>query len=100
MYKRFDEDLKWVEKCDDVRAWGDDVYCFMPGANNFEAVLLRNSDVVDVPVKFTIGDFWGDVLRPNADLCSLVDGSVVCTGIEWRGDGVKFYQDNVVIVEY
>ena len=24
-YKRLDANLKWIEKCDDVRAWGKDV---------------------------------------------------------------------------
>ncbi len=27
VYKRLEENLKWIEKCDDVRALGDDVYC-------------------------------------------------------------------------
>ena len=26
-YKRLGNELKWIEKCDDVRAWGTDVYC-------------------------------------------------------------------------
>ena len=97
-YKRLDKDLEWIRKCDDVRAWGDDVYCFMPGKSTFEAVLLRNGvDTIDVPVKFTIGDFWGDVLRPNANLCSLTDGRVVCSGVIWRG-GLTFYENDEVVV--
>ena len=98
-YKRLDGDLKWIKKCDDVRAWGDDVYCFMSGERAFEAVLLRNGkDTVDVPIKFTIGDFWGDVLRPNAHLCNLIGDKVVCSGIEWRG-GLFFYKEEKVIVD-
>lgn len=99
-YKRLEGELKWIKKCNDIRAWGNDVYCFMSGERAYEAVLLRNGDSVDVPLKFTVGNFWGDVLQPNADLCSLVDGEVICTGIEWRGDGLKFYQENVIVVEY
>ena len=69
-FKRMEKSLEWIKECDDVRAWDKDVYCFMPGERTFEAVLLRNGkDTVDVPIKFTIGDFWGDVLRPNANLC-------------------------------
>lgn len=99
-FKRLDENLKWIQRCDDVRAWGDDVYCFMPGEHPFEAVLLRNGiDTIDVPIKFTVGDFWGDVLRPNANLCSLIDGKVVCSGAEWRG-GLSFYQNSEIVVEY
>lgn len=97
-YKRVNENLEWIKECDDVRAWGDDVYCFMSGERAFEAVLLQNEhDTIEVPIKFTIGDFWGDVLRPNANLCNLIDSKVVCSGAEWRG-GLLFYQNNVISV--
>ena len=99
-YKRLDKNLEWIKVCDDVRAWDDDVYCFMPGEHAFEAVLLRNRiDTIDVPVKFTVGDFWGNVLHPNADLCNLVDGVVICSGAIWRG-GLSFYQNSEIVVEY
>ena len=26
-FKRLDDELKWIEKCDDVLAWNEDVYC-------------------------------------------------------------------------
>lgn len=98
-YKRLDDSLKWIQKCDDVRAFGENVYCFMPGSQPFEAVLLRNAkDSVDVPLKFTVGDFWGDVLRPNADLCTFVDDEVLCFGIVWRG-GLTFYKDDEMVVD-
>lgn len=99
-YRRLDANLKWIEKCDDVRAWGKDVYCFRPGERAFEAVLLRNEkDTVDVPVKFTVGDFWGSILQPNANLCNLINGQVVCFGVVWRG-GLSFYQNDETVVEY
>ena len=98
-YKRLDSSLRWIQKCDDVRAWDNDVYCFMPGEHAFEAVLLRNGkDTIEVPIKFTVGDFWGNVLRPNANLCSFVDGKVVCSGSVWRG-GLTFYQNEEVVVD-
>ena len=98
-YKRLQGDLTWIKKCDDVRAWGDDVYCFMPGAHSFEAVLFRNGlDSIDIPIKFSIGKFWGNILRPNANLCSFVENEVVCSGIKWRG-GLVFYQNDEVIVD-
>ena len=99
MFKRLDERLKWIKDCDDVRVWGDDVYCFMPGEHAFEAVLLRNGkDTVEVPIKFTVGDFWGDILRPNANLCNFIDDKIFCSGAEWRG-GLEFYKDEKVIVD-
>lgn len=98
-YKRLDDELKWIEKCDDVRAWESDVYCFMPGESAFEAVLLRNGlDTIDVPIKFTVGDFWGEVLRLNANLCDFFDGMVACSGAIWRG-GLVFYEDEEIVAE-
>ena len=98
-YKRLDADLKWIEKCDDVRAWGKDVYCFMPGEHNFEAVFLRNKrDTIEVPIEFTVGTFFGDVLKPNGHLCTLTNGVVICSGIVWRG-GLTFYKDEKTVVE-
>lgn len=98
VYKRLDKDLEWIKKCDDVRVWSNDVYCFMPGVYAFEAVLLRNSvDTIDISVKFTTGDFWGNVLRPNANLCGLIEDSVVCSGAEWRG-GLSFYENDEIVV--
>ena len=76
------------------------MYCFRPGERAFEAVLLRNEkDTVDVPVKFTVGDFWGSILQPNANLCNLINGQVVCFGVVWRGD-LSFYQNDETVVEY
>ena len=98
-YKRLNDDIIWIKRCNDVRAWGDDVYCFMPGEHAFEAVLLRNRmDTIDVPVKFTVGDFWGNVLHPNANLCNLVDSGVICSGAIWRG-GLSFYQNEEIVVD-
>jgi hypothetical protein len=97
-FKRFDEELEWIKECDDVRAWEKDVYCFMPGEHAFGAKLLRNEhDSIEVPIKFTIGTFFGDVLKPNGHLCGLVKGVVVCSGIVWRG-GLTFYKDEKVVV--
>ncbi|WP_295052597.1 hypothetical protein [uncultured Fibrobacter sp.] len=98
VYKRLDKNLEWIKECDDVRAWGEDVYCFMPGEHNFEAMLLQNKhDTIEVPIKFTIGTFFGDVLKPNGHLCTLVEGVVVCSGIVWRG-GLTFIKDEKVVV--
>ena len=97
-YMRMDKDLGWIKECDDVRAWDKDVYCFMPGEQAFEGRLLRNEiDTVDVPVKFTIGDFFGDVLRPNAYLCNLVGDKVNCLDVEWRG-GLTFYKNDGIAI--
>ncbi len=41
-YKRLDENLKWIEKCDDVRAWDDDVYCLELDKETYDAKLFIN----------------------------------------------------------
>ena len=98
-YKRLDENLEWIKECDDVRAWDNDVYCFMSGEHNFEAMLLRNKrDVIEAPIKFTIGTFFGNVLKLNGHLCTLANGEVVCSGIIWRG-GLTFIKDEKVVVD-
>lgn len=97
-FKRLDGDLMWIKKCDDVRTWGEDVYCFMPGEHAFEGKLLRNeNDTIEIPVKFTIGKFFGDILRPNAYLCNLIDDKVACLDVEWRG-GLTFYRGDETVV--
>ena len=98
-YKRLDKNLEWIKECDDVRTWNKDVYCFMPGEHSFEAVLLRNKrDTIEIPIEFTVGTFFGNVLKPNGHLCALTNGEVVCSGIVWRG-GLTFLKDEKVVVE-
>ena len=40
-YKRVDKDLEWIKRCDDVRAWGGDVYCMMLNNENKISVILK-----------------------------------------------------------
>lgn len=48
-YKRFDKDFKWIEKCDDVRAWGKDVYCLELDKETYDARFFVNEKL-----KFTM----------------------------------------------
>ena len=45
-YKRLSGDLEWIEKCDDVRAFGEDVYCLRSEKSNF-VYLLINDEIKD-----------------------------------------------------
>ena len=38
IYKRLAKDLEWIQKCDDVRAWGDDVTCLKK--HNAESIIF------------------------------------------------------------
>lgn len=44
-YKRLDEKLKWIGKCDDVRAWGEDVYCLKLDKETYDAELFINDNL-------------------------------------------------------
>ena len=46
-YKRLDKNLKWIENCDDVRAWGDDVYCVWKNDNQTGFYLSVNEQKKD-----------------------------------------------------
>ena len=46
-YKRLDENLKWIEKCDDVRAWGNDVYCLEKNIEGMKLSLWMDNILSD-----------------------------------------------------
>lgn len=101
VYKRFDEDLKWVEKCDDVRAWGEDVYCMILDKDDGNSVMLKNAaDTIEMPRIFAIGGFWGDMLKLSGRLCSFKNDVANCADVTWYGNEIKFYRDDGIIVEY
>ena len=60
-YKRLDENLKWLEKCDDVRAWGEDVYCLAINEEKNGFGLFFNDekkDIVFVDSVTNISSLW------------------------------------------
>lgn len=59
---------------------------------------LDKNDTIEVPIKFTLGTFFGDVLKPNGHLCGLVKGTVVCSGMVWRG-GLTFIENDKIVVD-
>ena len=59
-FKRWDEKLKWIGDCDDVRAWGDDVYCVVLDDKGENSFIFKNKKImIYAPHKFVIGGFWG-----------------------------------------
>ncbi|MBQ7078415.1 MAG: hypothetical protein IJM92_01840 [Fibrobacter sp.] len=101
IYKRLENRLKWIEGCDDVRAWGDDVYCSMSGEHSLGGVILKNeTDTLSVPLSFSKGIFWGNMVELRASLCHLGDVKVSCvdTAYTWR-EPLKFYKDDEVVVD-
>ena len=49
-YMRLDEDLEWVKKCDDVRAWGMDVVCLKRNSAESLKLLVNNKNMDSVLV--------------------------------------------------
>lgn len=47
-YKRLDESLKWIKDCDDVRAWGDDVYCVVLDDKGENSFIFKNEKKYDL----------------------------------------------------
>ena len=100
-YKRLDKDLEWIKQCNDVRAWGNDVYCVILDDENANSVVLKNEkDTIPMPIKFAIGGFWGDMLKLSGKLCSFKNDIAECGDVIWYGNEIKFYRNNEVVVEY
>lgn len=100
-YKRVNTDLKWIEKCDDVRAWGDDVYCSAPGEQPLEGHILKNNiDTLSAPLIFSRGVFWGKMIELRASICRLEAKAIICLNpdLTWR-EPLKFYQNDEVVVD-
>lgn len=99
-YKRLDEGLEWIKECDDVRAWGNEVYCVILDSEGEKSLVLKNKqDSISAPRKFAIGGFWGDMIKLNGNICSIKDDSITCSDVTWRGNELKFYKDDEVVVD-
>ena len=83
-FKRLDANLKWIEKCDDVRAWGDDVYCIMRKKNNWSVLLSVGNIVVD-SIEFDENRkyavypalFAGSMLHMGDYVCSIANDKIM-----------------------
>ena len=49
--------MKWIQKCDDVRAWGEDVYCLqtIPNAVQIGHLLVNGVDQGMLKINAAIG---------------------------------------------
>lgn len=100
-YKRLDDDLEWIKKCDDVRTWGGDVYCVILDDDGENSLVLKNESVViPAPREFAIGGFWGDMIKLSGNICSINSDKITCSDVKWYGNELKFYRNDEVVVEY
>lgn len=83
-FKRLDENLKWIQKCDDVRAWGDVVYCLKFDKEERTSSLFINDSlgyVLENNYYWTAGavlQFQGNILLLERDVCMLENGKIRC----------------------
>ena len=65
-YKRLNDDLRWIENCDDVRAWGGDVVCLKRGGNELLNLLVNNEEKDSIYVRDI--SFWDSMTISLASL--------------------------------
>lgn len=103
-YKRLDDDLKWIQECDDVRAWGNDVYCLKFDKEERTSSLFVNyslGHVLENDYFWTAGavlQFQGHILLLERDVCRLENGKIKCfASASSSGISFKNREDDVYI---
>ena len=87
-YKRLDRDLMWIQKCNDVRAVKNKVYCLQTVIHTDQIghLIVDNVDQGKLEINAAIGPFWGNMLELGNNLCKLSnDGSLECLQVRWLG---------------
>lgn len=82
-FKRLDKNLEWIKKCDDVRTWGDDVYCLALNRESYDAFLIINEFIRDTMMRddfklgnYAIVSFLGNYISLHRTLCKYENNSV------------------------
>ena len=79
-YKRLGDKLKWIEMCDDVRVWGEEVYCLKTQKQPISVLLLVDELVVDSIdysewhaeyLSYRVVEFDGDMVRIQSKIYGL-----------------------------
>ena len=105
-YKRLDKGLEWIKECDDVRAWGDDVYCLTLTNNPLDLFLKKNDMVLDSLLQgkpygwaeYTKVGFAGNILNLGNNICEIVNDNFQCMGISIRNSLEYRYKDGTSII--
>lgn len=82
-FKRLDEKLEWIKKCDDVRAWGNDVYCLALDRTSYDVYLIVNDSIKDMMMRgeFKLENyaevfFIGNYITLHRTLCKYENNDV------------------------
>lgn len=115
-YKRLNDEMEWIRQCDDVRAWGGDVYCLVIKDNPLNLYVLKNNKILDAllqgePLEWTEYsrlDFMGEVLKLDNNMCKIKEEEFVCFGVQilnggespvWH-PGISFEDENFGKINY
>ncbi len=103
-YMRLDKDLEWIKKCDDVRAWGENMYCLKFDKEERTSSLFINDSlghVLENNYFWTAGavlQFQGHILLLERDVCQLENGKIKCfASASSNGISFKNKDENVYI---
>lgn len=105
-YKQLDKDLAWIKECDDVRAWGEDVYCLALTNDPLDLFLKKNDMVLDSLLQgkpygwaeYTKVGFAGNILNLGNNICKIVNDNFQCVGISIRNSLEYRYKDGTSII--
>ena len=100
-YKRLDKELAWIKTCDDVRAWGDDLYCLLLDEKEGNSVVLKNAnDSIFAPMeKIYEGHFSGNMIELGVRICSLITDEIMCSDVKWTGNReLEFYRNDGTVI--
>ena len=105
-FKRLNEKLEWIRECDDVRAWGDDVYCLALANDPIDLFLKKNDKVLDsllqgMPygwTEYTKVGFVGNVLNLGNNICEIVNDNFQCVGMSIRNALEYRHKDGTSII--
>ncbi len=105
-YKQLDKNLAWIKECDDVRAWGEDVYCLALTNDPLDLFLKKNDMVLDSLLQgkpygwaeYTKVGFAGNILNLGNNICKIVNDNFQCVGISIRNSLEYRYKDGTSII--
>lgn len=105
-FKRLSDNLEWIQECDDVRAWGDDVYCLKFDKGERTSSLFMNDSlghVLENDYFWTAGailQFQGHIFLLERDVCQLENEKIECFASA-SSNGVSFKnKDENVYISY
>ena len=107
VFKRLDEKMDWIKKCDDVGVWNDDVYCLTLKDKPMNLYLIKNTVYLDTLLQgkpygwtdYTKVGFAGDMLNLGNNVCVIDNEHFSCIGVSIRG-ALEYRSENGNVVIY